>query len=143
MIGGCFLSASHVFKADVYTKNRTVSDNTGDISYKWQLWKTVDCLVTPFPSNSMRTQGTTEVFGAKYMDENFLQMYTNENVGRNVQITNIRQRNGTVVYFEAELRGTPPTWYNSNGSSPLLDAFGRVIEWNTFIHRAESQGELV
>lgn len=144
MIGGCFLSAGYAFYADVYTKKRTRDEVTGQLDYKWQLWKTVDCLISPFVSTSFKAQGTTEVFGSEYEKQSFLKMLTKENIGRNVQITNIRQKDtGEVVYCEIELRGAPATWYNSNGSSPVLDPFGRVVEWDTLIHRAEEQGETV
>lgn len=144
MIGGCFLSAGYVFDADVYTKHRTKDALTGQIVYKWQLWKTVDCLVSPFVSTSFKAQGTTEIFGDEYQKQSFLKMLTKENIGRNAQVTNIRQKaTGEIVYCEIELRGAPATWYNSNGSSPVLDPYGRVVEWDTLIHRAQEQGESV
>jgi hypothetical protein len=142
MIGGCFLSAGYAFYADVYTKRRTVDDATGEIGYKWQLWKTVDCLVSPFTSTSFKAQGTTETFGDVYEKKSYLKMLTKENIGRNVQVTNIRQKStDELVYYEVELRAGPATWYNSSGSSPVLDPFGRIIEWDTLIHRADEQGE--
>lgn len=144
MIGGCLFSSSYVFWADICTKKRIIDDNTGEINYKWQVWKTVDCLVRPFVSNTFKAQGTTEYFGDMYEKQSLLKMLTNENIGRDVQITNIRQKStNDLVYYEAELRGNPPTWYNSNGSSPILDPYGRIIQWDTLILRAESQGEVV
>lgn len=144
MIGGCIISASYPFFADVYTKVRTTDDTTGQIMYKWELWKTIDCLVSPFTSTSFKAQGTTELFQEKYHKQSYLKMLTGENLGRNVQITNIRQKTtGEVVYSEIEMRGNPPTWYNSNGSSPILDPFGRVVQWDSLITRAEQQGEIV
>lgn len=144
MIGGCFLSAGYAFKADIYTKRRFKDDTTGQIEYKWQLWKTVDCLVSPFVSTSFKAQGTTESFGEMYDKQSYLNFVCKENIGRNVQITNIRNKTtGEVIYCEIELRGAPPTWYNSMGSSPVLDPFGSVVEWSTLIERAEEQGEIV
>lgn len=144
MIGGCFLSAGYAFEADIYAKARDLDDRTGQVESKWKLWKTVDCLVTPFTSTSFKAQGTTEVFDDFYEKQSYLKMLTKENIGRNVQITNIRSKEtGEVIYVEVELRDSPPTWYNSNGSSPVLDPFGRVVEWDTLIQRAEEQGEIV
>jgi len=143
MIGGCIISASYPFYADIYTKVRTKDETTGQIIYKWQLWKTIDCLVSPFTSTSFKAQGTNELFDEIYLKQSYLKMLTSENLGRNVQITNIRdKKTGDPVYYEIELRNSPPTWYNSNGSSPVLDPFGRIIQWDTLITRAEQQGEI-
>jgi hypothetical protein len=142
MIGGCFLSAGYAFEADIYTKRRIRDNATGQLESKWQLWKTVDCMVSPFVSTSFKAQGTTESFGEMYDKQSYLNMVCKENLGRNVQITNIRNKTtGAVVYTEIEQRDAPPTWYNSMGSSPVLDPFGGIVEWSTLIERAQEQGE--
>jgi hypothetical protein len=144
MIGGCLISASYPFLVDVYTKKRIVSDNSGHIDYKWQFWKILPCWAGPFTSTSFKAQGTTEVFGDQYFKKSYLKLLTPEDIGRNVQVANIRnKRTGEVIFNEVELRGSPATWYNSNGSSPVLDPYGRVIQWDTLISRSEQQGEKV
>lgn len=142
MIGGCLISATYPFLADVYTQER-IKSASGQITRKWTVLKTVECVVTAFSSTSFKTQATSEKFGALYTEQGYLKMLTPTNIGRSVQVTNIRQKsNGEVVYKEIELKDTPPTWYNCNGSSPVLDPFGRIIQFDSLILRAETQGGL-
>jgi hypothetical protein len=144
MIGGCFLSAAYPFKADIYTKVRTISQRSGSIDMKWEFWKTINCMVGPFTSTSFKAQGTNENFGVEYEKQSFLKMLSKEELGRNVKVTNIRDKTtDAVIYREIEFRGTPPTQYNSNGSSPVLDPYGVIIEWDTTIQRADDQGDIV
>lgn len=142
MIGGCFLSTGYAFLADVYTEKR-ISTRNGQLEKKWQFWKTIACWVGPFTSTSFKAQGTNEDYGSEYDKQSYLKMLTKEPLSRTVQVYNIRDKTtGNVIYAEFESRGNPPTWYNANGSSPILDPFGTVIEWDTTIHRAEQQGEI-
>lgn len=141
MIGGCFIGA-YPFQADLMSKKRINDVNTGQIKYIWQLWKVIDCSIAPFTSTSFKAQGSNETFGQMYENIGYLKMKTRINPGRNVQVTNIRNKATQIpVYVEMELKNAPPTWYNSQGSSPLLDPFGRIIQYDTLLVRAEVQGD--
>lgn len=140
LIGGCLISASYPYLADIYQKKRT-NTSSGQIVYEWQFLKTIPCLVSAFQSTSFKAQGITEDFSEHYKKQAFLRMFTSENLGRNVQVANIRDAvTGVAIFTEIEAKGNPYTWFNSNGSSPVLDPFGRIFQWDTLIHRAESQG---
>lgn len=142
MIGGCLISASYPFLADINRKKRTHTDS-GQTLYHWEFDRTIPCLVTAFQSTSFKAQGISETFGAEYKDIGFLKMLTADNLGKSIRVSNIRDaKSGEVIYVEMELEGHPPTWYNSNGSTPVLDPFGRVFQYDTLIHRTEVQGGL-
>lgn len=141
MIGGCILSSVYTLQADLMTKKRNIDTATGQIDYVWELWKSIDCLVSPFTSTSFKAQGAGETFGPNYEYVNYLRMKTPMNLGRNLQVTNIREkRTQKIIYVEQELKGAPPSWYNTQGSDPELDPFGRVIQYDTVLVRAEVQG---
>lgn len=136
------VSATYPFLADVYTQTR-VTSASGQVTRKWTSFKTVDCVVTAFKSTSFKTQGTSEKYGDRYTKQSYLKMLTSIDIGRSVQVTNIRRKKDlVVVYRESELLSSPPTWYNSNGSAPVVDPFGRTIQFDTLILRAEQQGGL-
>lgn len=139
MLGGCFGSAAYSLKADVWTKKRVIS-STGQISYSWQFWKTISCSVSSFSSTSFKAQGVNETFGELYEKMAYATMKTKEDIGRDVQITNIRNKTG-VVYREIELKNSPPTWFNTHGSNPKTDPFGSIVEYETLLSRASEQGE--
>lgn len=143
MIGGCISSAHLIHSADIYKKVRT-SSPSGQITLSWVFDKTIACFASPFISTSFKAQGTSELFGESYESIGYLNLKTKIDLGRSVRVTNIRNtKTGVVIYKEVELKNNPPTWYNSQGSSPVNDPFGGILEYNTLLIRAESQGDQV
>jgi hypothetical protein len=145
MLGGCLSSAMYPLEADLYTKKRTVNPNTGQSVYTWQLWKTIRCAISPFVSTSFKTQPTNESFREEYDKITYLKLKTpaNMNVGRNAQVTNIRNANTQeVLYREVEIAGSPATIFNTQGSSPQLNPFGEIIQYDTLIIRASDQSDV-
>lgn len=142
MLGGCFIaSASYTFKADLYKVVRT-KNKSGQIVDKWEFDKTIDCNFSTFSSTSFKAQAISEKFGATYEEMSYVLLYSAEDLGRASQVTNIRDAQGNVVFKEVDLADAPATWYNTNGSAPQIDAFGRVFEWQTLLTRAEEQAEI-
>lgn len=141
MLGGCLSSATYPLKADIYTKQRT-TNKSGQIVDKWQFWKTIDCGVIAFSSTSFKAQSLHESFGTTYEKSAYVTLKTKEPLSRSVRVTNIRDRQGTVIYKELELKNNPPTWFNANGSNPRTDPFGSTLEYETLLNRSEQQGEL-
>lgn len=137
------MSASYPFKADIYSKVRT-QKTSGQIDYKWQLQKTVNCLVSPYLSRSFRLQGITETFDSEYQKLSYLKILADEQIGTDRQVTNIRDRRSEkIIFAEIELKSSPATWYNIQGGTPILDAFGSVVQYEHLLSRAETQGEIV
>lgn len=147
LLGGCLFSTRYTMTAEVYKKTRTVG-NSNAIQYKWVLDTSVgdsgiiQCLVTPFLSNSFTRQGTGEIFGDKYLNVDFLKLMSGVNLSRSVQISNIKDSNGALIYKELDFQSKPGTWYNSAGSAPVIGPFGDVIEYQTLLSRAEQQGDI-
>jgi len=141
MIGGCLISAGYPFIADVYRKHR-VKGKSGAIQYSWIYDRTVSCSVNSFQSTSFKAQGTNEQFADRYDKQSYLKMLSPENIGNDTRVYNVRSSSsGEVIYYEYDLKGKPATWYNSSGSAPVLDPFGRIIQWDTLLNRAEAQGD--
>lgn len=140
-IGGCFSSAGYPLKADLYITVRT-SSASGQIVRMRKFWKTVNCAVISFSSTSFKAQGTNETFGEVYEKMNYITLKTKESLGRNVQVTNIRN-DDQVIFREVELKESPATWFNANGSAPKIDPFGAIMEYETLLNRAEQQAEKV
>jgi hypothetical protein len=132
--------------AEIYKKERIVG-KSGTIKYSWILNTSIgengiiDCIVTPFLSDSFTRQGTGEQFGAKYLSDDFLKLMSAYNIGRDAQISNIRNKvDGELVYKEVQFAASPSTWYNSSGSAPVIGPFGEITEYQTLLSRAEAQG---
>lgn len=148
MLGGCLFSTRYTMTAEVWKKIR-VPSTSGQIKYSWTLDTSVgeagviDCIVMPFISNSYTRQSTGESFSSKYATTEFLKLTSKYNIPRSAQITNIRHK-GTdeLVYRDLDFVNGPATWYNTPGSAPRIDPFGRVAEYETLLSRAEEQGDV-
>lgn len=147
LLGGCLFSTKFIMTAEVYKKQRTVGKSSA-VKTAWILdtgvgdQGIINCLITPFLSDSFTRQGTGETFGEKYMNIDFLKMSSPINISRSAQICNIKDADGNVIYKELDFQGTPATWYNSAGSAPVIGPFGDIIEYQTLLSRAEQQGGL-
>ena len=129
---------------DIYKKSRVVDPNTGQIKYSWSFDKAIEAQISPFVSTSFKTQPTSESFREEYDKTVYLKLKTTVNIGRSVRVTNIRNADtGQVIYVEVELAGSPATNFNAEGSSPLLDPFGKIIQYDTLLVRASDQSDLV
>lgn len=148
MIGGCLFSTRYTMTAKVYKKISTTS-SSGQIKYSWQVdgsigdQGVIDCIVMPFQSKSFTRQGVGETFGNTYNSFVYLKMNSRYNIAPSAQIADIRSKlTGELVFREMDLKNNPGTWFNTAGSSPSIDPFGAVTEYQTLLARAESQGGL-
>jgi hypothetical protein len=147
LLGGCLFSTRYTMTAEVYKKVRTVG-SSGNIQYKWAIDTSfgdagvIQCIITPFLSNSFTRQGTGEIFGEKYLNVDFLKLMSAANISRSAQIANIKDSTGALLYKELDFQNKPGTWYNSAGSAPVIGPFGEIVEYQTLLSRAEQQGDI-
>jgi hypothetical protein len=146
MLGGCIISANYSMQATIYEKVRTLT-YSGQINDCWSISNygnngIIDCNIATFASASFRLQAMTEIFGDRYKDLQFLKMSCGLLLPHTVRITNIVSKiDGAHLFTEPELAGNPDTWFNANGSSPIIDPFGKIEEYEITIHRAEVQSK--
>jgi len=137
----CLFSANYNYYADIYDKKRTVSGKSGQTKDQWVFVETMQVGIQTITSDGIRVAATTERYGEKYENVDWLTLKTPKSISRSCRITNIRQKkDGPALFVEEELKGSPPTWYNINGQAPTLGPFGEVIEWTGLISRGEVQG---
>jgi hypothetical protein len=146
MIGGCLFSTRYSMTAEVYRKDR-ITTKSGQVKSVWVLDTSVgsagviDCIVMPFLSESFTRQGTGEEFGSKYLSVEFLKMSSAINIPRSAQVANIRNKaDGVLIYKDVEFGAAPGTWYNSSGTAPVIGPFGEIVDYQTLLSRAETQG---
>lgn len=140
MLFGCLLPARYVFQADVWKKTVTTNSAGQQVS-KWIMEKTVLCIAQAITEGGLRSIGTTEKFDTKYYNIDWIKLITSVPLRRGDRVTNVRQKGfSSAIWVEEELRGKPPTWFNVNGSAPMTDHTGRVIEYQTLLQRSEVQG---
>jgi hypothetical protein len=127
-------------KMDVYRQVDTQDPDTGALIKEWMYYKTLDCSAKGVISNSSSTRtNSIQSFGTKYTNEEILQVRTTERVTFREKITNIRDSKNNIIWKELDYPTETPTVFEVIGSTPLTDAFGTVVAYNSVIKRSENQ----
>ena len=127
-------------KMDVYRQFDSQNPDTGAIVKNWQYYKTLDCAAKGIISNSSSTRtNSIQSFGAKYENQEIIQVRTSEKLTFREKITNIRGADNQPIWVELNYPTETPTVFEVIGSTPVTDGFGRVIAYNSVIKRSENQ----
>jgi hypothetical protein len=127
-------------KMDVYEQIDTQDTNTGAIKKEWHYIRTVDCHAKGIISNSVTSRnGDRQSFNNKYINDQVIQVRTVSRVTLREKITNIRDSENNVIWTELNYPTETPTVFETIGSTPITDPFGRVIAYNTTMRRSENQ----
>lgn len=103
--------------------------------------ETFDCIARGIVDGGIRVAGTTERFGDLYENVDYVSMTVGPKVKvtKRDRVTNIRNRQGIVLWREEEQAGSPPTVFSVLGVTPIPDPFGNLIEQRVMLERAERQ----
>lgn len=127
-------------KMDVYRQSDLQDPDTGAIVKQWNYYKTIDCHAKGIISNSATTRSSDkQIMSNKYSNEQVIQVRTLERVLFREKITNVRNKDGIVIWSEINFPTETPTVFEVMGSTPITDPFGEVIAWNTTMKRSENQ----
>lgn len=127
-------------KMDVYRQVDAQDPDTGALIKEWMYYKTVDCSAKGVISNSSSTRtNSIQSFGSKYTNEEILQVRTVDKITFREKITNIRDSKNNLIWKELDYPTETPTVFEVIGSTPLTDAFGTVVAYNSVIKRSENQ----
>jgi hypothetical protein len=142
MIGSYSVEAKYAMLADIYRVQQKRDENTGEIKREWLYAETVSCLAKSIISSGVRTPSNDRTIDNRYIIEEIIKINTVEKLSRNSKITNIRDLKGQVLWEEAEVLNNPPTMFSIVGSTPIVDAFGQILEYETTLQRSEIQNAL-
>lgn len=103
----------------------------------------IRCMARGIVDGGIRVAGTTERWVAgEFSNVDFVRLWTPPGIvlSKRDRVTNIRSRNGQVLYWiDEESPGASPkaTVFNVNGTTPLFDALNRHVENVSLLERAE------
>lgn len=120
--------------ADVY-REQTESDELGQISREWTLWKTVSCYAHSIEATG-RSFGSQETWDRRYDYEDIVKFRTGEDILLSDRVTNIKDANGRLLWKNDDLSATN---FNVVGIAPRASAFGEFVGYDIMLHRAEIQ----
>jgi len=127
-------------KMDIYEQVYTQEETTNAIVKKWLYIRTANCLARGYISDTARSQGSSEKVGERYQNVDYLTIETEEKLTKSQKITNIRNQEDQVIWFE--LVGNnyeSPTVFDVVGVIPVLDPFGTIMSYNLSVKRSEVQ----
>lgn len=103
--------------------------------------KSFNCIARGITSNTVVGGGTLESFGELYDNSDYVLMHfpAHIKISKRDRVTNIRGRDNKVIWTEQEQPSEPPTIFNVNGVTPMIDPFGRHTENVALLERSEVQ----
>jgi hypothetical protein len=142
MIGSYSVEAKYAMNLDVYRVQTSQDANSGEIKRKWIYTETLPCLAKSIISSGVRSPSNDKTVDSRYMVEEILKVMTLVKLPRNAKITNVRDLNNQILWEEAEISGNPATIFDIVGSTPIIDGFGQILEYETTIQRSDIQNAL-
>jgi hypothetical protein len=142
MIGSYSVEAKYAMKLDVYRVQIDQDQNSGEIKRHWIYTETLSCLAKSIISSGVRSPSNDKTVDSRYMVEEILKVMTMVKLPRNAKISKIRDLNDQVLWEEAEISGNPATIFDIVGSTPIIDGFGQILEYETTIQRSDIQNAL-
>jgi hypothetical protein len=138
----CLTSARYNLVVDIWTNVIRQDPDSGEIRQTYEELKTgVKCQFHGVLEGGIRVAGTTERFGNIYENVDWAKMEfgPNEPINKRSQIRNVRDLRGNIIWREEEYEGSPPTVFDVQGVTPIIDGFGRHVESVALLQRHEVQ----
>jgi hypothetical protein len=125
---------------DVYVQTDIQDPNTGAIKKEWNYSLTIPCSAKGVISNSTSARNSdNQLMGSRYQNEQMVQIRTVSKLSIRHKITNIRDKNGVVVWTELDYPSDTPTVFEVFGVTPITDPFGTILGYNSVAKRSENQ----
>lgn len=142
MIGSYSVEAKYAMQLDLYRVQIDQDANSGEIKRQWIYTETLPCLAKSIISSGVRSPSNDKTIDSNYKVEEILKIMTLVKLPRNAKISKIRDLNNQVLWEEAEISGNPATIFDIVGSTPIIDGFGQILEYETTIQRSDIQNAL-
>lgn len=125
---------------DIYKQSDAQNPDTGAMVKEWNYISTLACHAKGIISNSATTRSSDrQTFSNKYVVEQMVQVRTVERLMPSYKVTNIKDSNGEVIWKEINYPTETPTVFEIVGTTPMMDALGRIIGYSTNLKRSENQ----
>ena len=141
----CIAGASYTQLCDVITKVSNFNPVSYEIVDEWvpdENRTGVRCSAQSFTAGGIRGSGTLEVFDTdEYRSTDYVRIKTPVALTKSDQVTNIRSRNGNLIWIEEEFDGRP-TIFNVDGCAPVASQLtGEAVEYVSILSRVSVQEE--
>lgn len=116
-------------------------DNPDTPEVEHNILRSFKCLARGIVDGGIRVAGTTERLSELYEAADYVRIWfpANTPINRRDRITNIRNRNGQIIWREEERTDLAPTVFSVVGVTPLPDPWGKHTESVALLERVETQ----
>lgn len=127
-------------KADIYSQMDAQDEDTGALKKTWAFTKTLPCFAKGSISSSGNGGGVDkQKYTTRFKDTESIQIRVDKFVSHRDKITNIRNNDGQIIWFELNYPTNTPTVFEVVGNTPITDPFGNVLGYNLLAQRSENQ----
>lgn len=127
-------------KADIYSQMDAQDEDTGALRKTWAFTKTLPCFAKGSISSSGSGGGVDkQKYTTRFKDTESIQIRVDKFVSHRDKITNIRNNDGQIIWFELNYPTNTPTVFEVVGNTPITDPFGNVLGYNLLAQRSENQ----
>jgi hypothetical protein len=125
--------------ADVYIPTATQDENSGVIKKTWEKSDTVNCIARTIIRDTTSKNSSALSQAEIYIKStNTIKLRTRHPINTASRIANISNSSGA-IWTESSGGVEGSTIFEPQGSTPLLDHNGQVIEYETILERLEIQ----
>jgi len=134
----CVTGSRYTMTAVLYAEETVQNEDTGGISRTYTEAGRIKCYATGIAASGKDVPGTYEGFSGQgiYSSSDLIRMYTAQPIPKEYKVSYVRDIEGTL--WEEDGNGYP-TIFDSNGSTPIVSAGGRIIEYVSLLTRSEVQ----
>lgn len=125
---------------DVYIQSDSQDPDTGAIIKEWNYAETIECYAKGVVSNSTSSRNNDkQAFDNRYSNNQMLEIRTIKKLNVRHKLTNIRNKDGEVIWTELNYPSDSPTVFEVIGTTPMTDPFGVTLAYNSVAKRSENQ----
>lgn len=134
---GCVTGSRYTMSASLFSEVLTQDPDSGEFQRGYSFEEVVPCYASGIAASGKDTPGTFESYSSQgiYSATDLLRVYTANPIPKEFKVSLIKDSKGT-MWREDD---GEPTIFDSNGSVPVVNAKGRIVEYVSMLTRAEVQ----
>jgi hypothetical protein len=137
---GCLTSANYRMTADILEATVTQDPKTFQLKREYAVCETIKCYAESILTDSASDVASGKKFADEFSEYELINIKTGKFLSKRLRLTNIRGVDGEIIWPQGE-RPDRSMVFEVQGCKPILDPFGRVLEYQVMAKRVEIQDE--
>jgi hypothetical protein len=134
---GCVTGSRYTMNASLFSEALGQDPDSGEFQRGYVFEGRIKCYAAGIAASGKDTPGTFESYTSQgiYSASDLVRIYTADPIPKAFKVSSIQDAKG-VMWREDD---DEPTIFDSNGSVPIVNAKGRIVEYVTMLTRSEVQ----